>query len=105
MGPNDALNPSVTVAGESTCITGADTGIAVIGSNAASRSSLVLESGTIEGGSFGIAGNGTCDNTNIEIKGGIVRSTSQDVLRHIPSTGRRSGHFGRVTPRVRTACS
>lgn len=78
MGPNDALNPSVTVAGESTCITGADTGIAVIGSNAASRSSLVLESGTIEGGSFGIAGNGTCDNTNIEIKGGIVRSTSQD---------------------------
>lgn len=77
-GPSDSSNPSVTIKGASTRIVGADAGVAVIGSNAASRSSLILEDGVVEGGSFGIAGNGECDGTSIEIKGGEVLATSAD---------------------------
>lgn len=71
-------NPSVTIKGEDTEITGATAGISVIGNGASAVSSLTLEAGTVSGSDFGIVGNGDCDGTSIEIKGGTVRSTSED---------------------------
>lgn len=75
---NNSSNPTVTVLGENTHIVGKTSGVGVIGSNNASRPTLVVEDGVIEGGSFGIAGNGTDDGTSIDIKGGTVRSTGAD---------------------------
>lgn len=71
-------NPSVTIKGEDTEIAGATAGISVIGNGASAVSSLTLEAGAVYGSDFGIVGNGDCDGTSIEVKGGTVRSTSDD---------------------------
>lgn len=68
------VQPVITVKGSQTKIYGKAAGIAVMGDNATkSPATLIVEDGIIEGGWYGIAGNGAQNNTNITINGGTIR--------------------------------
>lgn len=68
---NNDVQPVITIKGSKTKISGNVAGIAVNGFREdTSPTSLIVEDGTIEGGSFGIAGNGANHNTNITMNGG-----------------------------------
>lgn len=67
------VQPVITVKGDKTKISGNVAGIAVNGyGEDVSTTTLHVEDGTIEGGRYGIAGNGEQHNTNITINGGTI---------------------------------
>lgn len=74
--------PSVTVTGADTTITGGNAGIALYSKSGGSEGAkLIVNDGTISGGVYGIAGNGTATHSNsmmeITINGGTVKSTGE----------------------------
>ncbi len=76
-------NPTVTINGAESAVTGKLVGIGIFNNNngnAAGPTSgtLVVEDGIITGGGYGIAGNGTNHNTSITINGGTVKSTKAE---------------------------
>lgn len=74
---NNAVQPTITVKGDQTKISGNVAGIAVNGySKDVGATTLIVEDGTIEGGSYGIAGNGENHNTSITINGGTINGGS-----------------------------
>ncbi|MBS7009366.1 InlB B-repeat-containing protein [Anaerostipes sp.] len=71
--------PQVTVSGKNTLIKGGTAGINIISNMKDNRRpELVINGGLIEGGSFGIAGNGTNDATDTTVNGGTVRAMGND---------------------------
>lgn len=71
----DKQQPTVTVQGFSTSIYGTIAGAAIMGnSETGDKPTLVLKEGTIQGEWYGIAGNGSIDNTSITINGGVVKA-------------------------------
>lgn len=67
-----SISPKVVVRGKDTIINAPTAGVAVIGKVGAGTASVAVENGTITGGYYGIAGNGTTDNTVIKISGGQI---------------------------------
>lgn len=55
-------------------------GIAVLGQNDSNKknTSVIVKSGTVEGGDYAIAGNGTMQGTEITITGGTIRETGNN---------------------------
>ena len=71
--------PQVTVTGNNSVIKGRTSGINVISDTKNPvKPELVINGGLIEGGSFGIAGNGESDTTSIIVNAGTVRSLDDD---------------------------
>lgn len=74
--------PTVTVTGAETVISGETAGIVVYSKNSGTEGAeLIVDEGVISGGRYGIAGNGTEANSNsqmsITINGGTVKSTGE----------------------------
>ncbi len=67
----------LTVTGDSEIIASKGTGIFVVGNEP--NTELVVESGLIKGGWYGISGNGSNDGTNITINGGTVTANTDEV--------------------------
>lgn len=73
--PTAGSVPQVTVSGQNTSVKGNTSGINIISDTKDDRRpELVINGGLIEGGSFGIAGNGTSDATSITVNGGTVKA-------------------------------
>lgn len=74
---NNAVQPTITVKGDQTKISGNIAGLAVNGySKDVGATTLIVEGGTIEGGRYGVAGNGEQHNTNITVNGGTINGGS-----------------------------
>lgn len=73
--PTAGSVPQVTVSGRNTSVKGTTSGINIISDTKDDRRpELVINGGLIEGGSFGIAGNGTSDATSVTVNGGTVKA-------------------------------
>ena len=74
----DDIQRTITVKGTQNRIFGKTAGIAVNGYKEKEDvlTKLIVEDGTIEGGSYGIAGNGEQHNTNITVNGGTINGGS-----------------------------
>ena len=74
---SDSHQPTVTINGNSS-MTGGVCGIGLTPKAGSSTAKLIVNSGTISGGDYGIAGNGSCDGTDIVINGGIIKATGTE---------------------------
>lgn len=73
--PTEGSVPQVTVRGQNTSVKGTTSGINIISDTKDDRRpELVINGGLVEGGSFGIAGNGTSDATSVTVNGGTVKA-------------------------------
>ena len=93
------VQPVITVKGDKTKISGNVAGIAVNGYVEAGKdvrpATLIVEDGTIEGGRYGIAGNGEQHNTNITINGGTIIGGSCGIFH--PQDGKLDISGGNIT--------
>lgn len=73
--PTAGSVPQVTVSGRNTSVKGTTSGINIISDTKDDRRpELVINGGLVEGGSFGISGNGTSDATSVTVNGGTVKA-------------------------------
>ncbi len=89
-----STNPTVVIRGADTAISAPTAGVAVLGKPDAAAATLVVENGTVTGGYYGIAGNGSNDNTSITVSGGTVNG---DTAIYHPQDGNLTITGGSIT--------
>lgn len=77
--PSSGSVPRITVNGKNTLIKGTASGINILSDTKNDkRPELIINGGLVEGGSFGIAGNGANDTTSITVNGGTIKALNED---------------------------